>query len=219
MTGPAVSGGPAWIPVHADGTDCAHGVDPAEFGDFSTDAYEVLGVPRIEWTPPKPRCRGGVPLRGVRDPRIPPAPPEPAEEQPGVSLPRTPAGFAHAEAFCVMRYVADDGTDEEFVFNSRDGVTPFVIRLRSGKTASHADWSADRRMPPGWVPPPGMRSFTDLTPERARAYAEQNIDAWLADEEGRARVGDDRDAAVTALAESYLAQPGAPDIYDPQEAR
>jgi len=44
--------------------------------------------------------------------------------------------YRHAGAFCLMTYRADDGTEEEQVWNSRDGVTPFVITLRSGKAAT-----------------------------------------------------------------------------------
>jgi hypothetical protein len=55
--------------------------------------------------------------------------------------------YEHAEAFCLMTYRSDDGTEEEVIWNSRDGVTPFTIALRSGKPASHVDWGADRPQP------------------------------------------------------------------------
>lgn len=54
--------------------------------------------------------------------------------------------YAHAEAFCLMTYRADDG------------VTPFVITLKSGKTASHVNWAADVRRP-DHVLAPGERYF------------------------------------------------------------
>ncbi len=82
----------------------------------------------------------------------------------------TEATYRHAAAFCLMTYRADDGTEEEQIWNSRDGVTPYVIRLRSGKTAAHVDWRNDRRMP-DYEPPAGSRIFVDLTEERARAHA------------------------------------------------
>lgn len=127
-----------------------------------------------------------------------------------------PARYAHAEAFCVMCYRSDDGTETEFVWNSRDGVTPFVITLRSGKPATHADWDRDQRMPEDWTPPPGMRRFTDLTRARARELAARQWDTWAADPAAArhlARLGD-RDQAITDLAASYLSQPGAPDLTD-----
>jgi hypothetical protein len=58
-----------------------------------------------------------------------------------------PAGYQHAEAFCLMTYRSDDGTEEEVVWNSRDGVTPLVITLLSGQKATHVNWSADRPHP------------------------------------------------------------------------
>lgn len=58
-----------------------------------------------------------------------------------------PAGYQHAEAFCLMTYRADDGSEEEVIWNSRDGVTPFTVRLLSGKTATHVNWAADRAVP------------------------------------------------------------------------
>jgi hypothetical protein len=119
-----------------------------------------------------------------------------------------------------MEYVADDGSGREKVWNSRDGVTPFVITLRSGQTATHHNWAADQRMPEDWVPPPGMRCFVDLTAARAREKAVRAVDAWLADDgfaEQLAGTFGNRDDAIDALTVEYL-QPGAPDLVDaPQE--
>lgn len=72
-----------------------------------------------------------------------------------------------------MLYRSDDGTEEEWLWNSRDGVTPFVISLRSGKTASHVEWHRDWR-DTDYVPKPGDRIFIDLTPEKAIEYAKRN---------------------------------------------
>jgi hypothetical protein len=126
--------------------------------------------------------------------------------------------YSHAEAYMLMTYRSDDGTEQEQVFNSRDGVTPFVIALRSGKPATHADWAADTRMPEDWAPPAGMRYFADMTRDRARELAGRNITGWLADPEKasyfREAYGDDRDRAAEVLAAQYF-QPGAPDLIDP----
>jgi hypothetical protein len=122
----------------------------------------------------------------------------------------------------IMTYRADDGIEEERIWNSRDGVTPFVITLRSGKQATHADWGRDQRMGEDWTPPPGMRYFADLTPERARAHAERNYDAWTADpaqpRDMTAVLARNRERAIAKLAESYLERPGSPDLIDPQAA-
>jgi hypothetical protein len=115
--------------------------------------------------------------------------------------------YEHAEAFCLMKYRSDDGTDEEIVWNGRDGVTPFFLTLRSGKTAKHVDWHLDQRMPEDYKPLPGMRMFVDLTPERALEAARANLERWKAE-------GLPMDNAPTAeeLAKGYMKQPGSPDI-------
>ena len=133
---------------------------------------------------------------------------------------RPASPYNHAEAFCVMTYTADDGSETEQVWNSRDGVTPFVITLRSGKRATHTNWAADRRMPPDWTPPRGMRRFVDLTTQRAREHADTSIERWLADADpdiaamALSRFGGDRDTAAAELAGAYLTSPGAPDLID-----
>lgn len=125
--------------------------------------------------------------------------------------------FRHGEAWLIMRYVSDDGSDAELVANPRDGVTPFVITLRSGLTATHK--GPDTRMTPGTPPPAGMRYFTDLTEARARAHAAAAWDRWAADPRWapdlRRVYGENRDAAIAELAASYLERPGAPDLIDP----
>jgi hypothetical protein len=132
-----------------------------------------------------------------------------------------PGRYRHAEAFHLMTYQSDDGSEREQVFNSRDGVTPFVIRLRSGKQATHINWASDERMPEDWSPPPRMRFFADLTAERAREHAERAYDAWAADPAMAADLrrvyGETRELAVAQMAGSYLEQPGAPDLIDPGE--
>ena len=88
----------------------------------------------------------------------------------------------HREAFCLMQYQADDGTEVEWIWNSRDGVTPFVITLRSGKSARHVDWSGDIYAP-DHRPQPGDRIFVDLIPERAIERRRAFVDRWWDDPE------------------------------------
>ncbi|SRR6266851_368664 len=121
--------------------------------------------------------------------------------------------YQHAEAFCLLTYHADDGTEEEKIWNSRDGITPFVIALRSGKAATHVNWRTDRP-DQGYQPQIGERIFVDMTRERARQIAEANVDRWLAD----AKLGPmllagytSRDAAIEYFTREYF-QPGAPDL-------
>lgn len=181
--------------VHADGTECPHGLDPAELAAVAAAGAGQLDLSRhVPWAAPSPRCRAGETLTGVRFLR-------------------------HPEAFCVMYYASDDGTEGELVYNARDGVTPFVISLRSGKTATHAMHQVlDKRMPPTWMPPAGLRVFLDLTPARARWHATRNADRHLADPalaQEFTTVYGDRDTGIADMAASYLEQPGAPDLVDP----
>jgi hypothetical protein len=119
--------------------------------------------------------------------------------------------YKHAEAFCLMTYRSDDGTESEVLWNSRDGVTPFVITLLSGKTAMHVDWNRDQRVL-DYVPPAGSRIFVDLTLERAREQAERNLARWA--EEGT--FADLTPPSAEELALEYL-HPGAPDIIEVPE--
>lgn len=50
----------------------------------------------------------------------------------------------HPEAFCLMAYMSDDGRIIEWIWNSRDGVTPFIVHSRDGsKQMSHVSWERD----------------------------------------------------------------------------
>lgn len=82
--------------------------------------------------------------------------------------------YLHAEAFAVMQYRSVDGSETEEVWNSRDGVTPFAILLRSGKEAVHVNWSSDVSRP-DYQPPAGSRIFVDLTEEIAQANAQTYV--------------------------------------------
>lgn len=122
--------------------------------------------------------------------------------------------YNHAEAFCLMTYREDRGTEEEVIWNSRDGVTPFVITLRSGKTATHVDWRNDRCVP-DYQPPIGSRIFIDLTPERAREIATRNVDKWLASPKYRTELLDTygtREAAIADQIASFTEHGPAPDL-------
>src|SRR6266540_3057797 len=79
-----------------------------------------------------------------------------------------------------MRYLADDGSQELSVWNSRDGVTPFVISLPSGRGATHVDWHQDR-YDPTHVPAVGDWIFVDLTEERALQAARRNAQRFWDD--------------------------------------
>ena len=66
-----------------------------------------------------------------------------------------------------MCYAADDQVETETLCNSRNGVTPFVIRSMNGSEMTHIDWQGDSREP--WhIPHVGTRVFMDATIEDVR---------------------------------------------------
>jgi len=80
--------------------------------------------------------------------------------------------YRHGEAFCLMTYRADDRHLEEVIWNSRDGVTPFVVNMKDGSPGTHVDWRNDRCVP-DHKPAVGDRIFVDLTEQRAHEIAAQ----------------------------------------------
>lgn len=85
-------------------------------------------------------------------------------------------GAAHgthqwAEAFCLMEYVSSDGREVEFVWNSRDGIAPYIIQSRLGTDLFHVRRYLDRYVP-DFRPQPGARIIVDCSRERAER------DAW-----------------------------------------
>lgn len=84
--------------------------------------------------------------------------------------------YHHREAFCLMLY-RDSAGNEEWIWNSRDGVTPYGITSRQGLDAVHVEWNRDRCLP-GHRPRRGDRVFVDLTIERAREHRRAFVDHW-----------------------------------------
>lgn len=79
----------------------------------------------------------------------------------------------HSEAFCLMTYQSDQG-DRVRIWNSRDGVSPFIIIL--GYTPyKHVDWDQDEYRP-DFVPPIGSLIFVDSTAENIAIVTEQYFD-------------------------------------------
>lgn len=108
-----------------------------------------------------------------------------------------------------MKYQTDDCSEYEIIWNSRDGVTPFTIALRSGKFATHVDWNQDRCVP-DYIPQVGERIFVDLTPERAEEIARNNLETWSSNP-------DFKDygplPTLEELLKAYM-RPGAPDLIE-----
>lgn len=82
-----------------------------------------------------------------------------------------------------MQYKDSVTGEIETIWNSRDGVTPFIVESRAGNESLHVNWQQDV-YDPNFVPKPGMRIFVDASPKHAhirtsaRAYVEKywNLD-------------------------------------------
>lgn len=125
--------------------------------------------------------------------------------------------YQHSEAFCVMKYASDDGNEIEFIWNSRDGVTPFVIPMRSGQEGRHVDWSMDTCVP-DYHPAPGTRVFVDTSPESYRQYAVEMVEKYWEGVPGYPKMSDNwetKEAAIAAL--SQEGTPGSPSMVEAEE--
>lgn len=124
-------------------------------------------------------------------------------------------GHRHAEAFCIMKYQADDDpNDVEWIWNSRDGVTPFTLTLQSGKPGTHVDWHLDQYAPE-YKPPSGSRMFVDMTRERAMEIATRNAQYYWNDQAAAYNpqtMFASKDQMIRELAASYMDREGTPDI-------
>lgn len=82
----------------------------------------------------------------------------------------------HGEAFKIMEYRCEACAFGEFIWNSRDGVTPFCVDCRRcGKTAQHVNWRGDRYAP-DHDPAPGDRYFRDGIAAEARAIVRRRLE-------------------------------------------
>lgn len=125
--------------------------------------------------------------------------------------------YNHAEAFCLMKYAAKDGSEVEWIWNSRDGVTPFGVMNRARtQELFHIDWNLDRRLPQ-YQPQPGERIFVDLTHERAEHFARRRIERyWNDGEYPMSRTFRTQEQALAVLMGDML-QPGAPDVIEAKD--
>lgn len=84
--------------------------------------------------------------------------------------------YNHAEAFCLMWYKCEKCGHEMRIWNSRDGVTPFIIACpacRMGE-AKHIDWGRDQPYP-DFIPPQGHLVFIDFPQSLKRVTAHKRV--------------------------------------------
>jgi hypothetical protein len=130
-------------------------------------------------------------------------------------------GHAHGEAFCRMLYVCEGPERHaERIWNSRDGVTPFIVGCRScGASARHELWDQDEHAP-GYQPAIGERIFVDLNPERAAMLARRNVERFMQDPGERQRIlvrYGSADELARRLAVGYVEHEGSPDLIEVTE--
>lgn len=125
------------------------------------------------------------------------------------------AVYQHREAFCLMKYAALDGSEVEWIWNSRDGVTPYAISNRAKtKEMRHVDWQLDRRIL-NYQPSPCERVFVDLTEERAREYATRRVELWWNNPEYPiSHQYKSKEEAIAHVTAGLLQHPGAPDLVE-----
>lgn len=118
---------------------------------------------------------------------------------------------AHPEAFCVMEYRSKTGVSE-WVWNSRDGVTPFIITLKNGEEATHVNWAGDDYCPNHYEHMGfGQRYFTDLDPEAYLALTEKRVEEWWDHPQyPMSKRWETKEEAVKVLMGEF--QPGSPTI-------
>lgn len=121
-------------------------------------------------------------------------------------------GPRHGEAFKLMIYRSEDGQEVETLWNSRDGVTPFMIGGRAApgdpeRMLQHVHWGADTYAP--WhVPNIGERVFVDLTMERAIAEVVYLFQCHPDMVEGDR----DRDELIESTAREWVGEGQQPDV-------
>lgn len=84
------------------------------------------------------------------------------------------AGHESNDAFMLMRYEGPGGR-REWIWNSRDGITPFSVLSVDDVELHHGNWHLDR-YEPFYVPAIGSRVFVDLTEDVARPLAQAYVD-------------------------------------------
>lgn len=108
-----------------------------------------------------------------------------------------------------MQYHCESCGKTEIIWNSRDGVTPFIVRCFFCKgEAKHINWDQDRRVV-DFTPQPGTRIFRDKSKEdylkSKKNYLEENWGERLQ------KVYETKEKALEALSKGW--KEGLPECY------
>jgi hypothetical protein len=93
--------------------------------------------------------------------------------------------YQHAEAFCHMQYIGTGRAGRIFlsIWNSRDGVTPFITFCQEyGIELQHVNFQQDRR-DPDYKPMKGDLIWTSYTMEEAQQAGRKHYQSLLAEYE------------------------------------
>lgn len=139
------------------------------------------------------------------------------DQMAGRAYPAVLAGHSHPEAFNLMTYRTDDGLLQEWLWNSRDGVTPFVIMTADGlREMKHVDWQRDQFLP-DFKPKPGQRIFATRTRERAEQLATEFVESnWDHPEYPMSASFASKEEAAAAMLSSYWGDGHAPCVVTVQ---
>ncbi|HZG00741.1 MAG TPA: hypothetical protein VEY71_07050 [Chitinophagales bacterium] len=85
----------------------------------------------------------------------------------------TQSSYKHAEAFCWMYYANKELTFGRWIFNSRDGVTPFITFI-DGVEVVHTAFRHDLRVPQ-YQPREGDLVWRDTTVQEAVEFMERQL--------------------------------------------
>lgn len=90
---------------------------------------------------------------------------------------KTKEGYNYGEAFHLMQYKDDVTGEIEWVWNSRDGVTPFSMTSPAGNPAAHAHWESDK-FAPNHTPAVGDRIWADMSKEGFQKLLEEKVERY-----------------------------------------
>ena len=118
--------------------------------------------------------------------------------------------YDHVEAFSLMQYECQNCKTLETLWNSRDGVTPFIIQcLQCDGEMNHTNFGSDKCVP-DFFPLPGMRVFVDFPEHFREVFKKRQISVrW---DQGTYPMNENWDTkaeALEALMEDDM-QEGAP---------
>ncbi len=126
--------------------------------------------------------------------------------------------YEHAEAFNLMKYKCETCNVVQTLWNSRDGVTPYIVNCKqcNGKSVhligqdTH-DPEFGNKLREGMFP--SMRVFVNMTKEKAMTFAERRLKAFESSKYAPPAEGtSEREELLTNVTEDIYHSGEAPDL-------